>query len=145
MCIYRFDLIDRSTRLLSDYERWSSLSDSDKRMEISLLARVLISFLICNVIIAVILYKFTGVDSPTMLTVQLMLPLIVWEILLTVTFFPEHFLIDFIDEFYRYDNAAGDQVLLFDGTTREEIHSHGDVPRSPRPEVADDEFQLIES
>uniref|UniRef100_A0A0M3IK15 Bestrophin homolog n=1 Tax=Ascaris lumbricoides TaxID=6252 RepID=A0A0M3IK15_ASCLU len=89
--------------------------------------------------------KFTGVDSPTTLTVQLMLPLIVWEILLVVTFFPEHFLIDFIDEFYRYDNAAGDQLLLFDGTTREEIHSHGDVPRSPRPELADDELQLIES
>ncbi|VDM37468.1 unnamed protein product [Toxocara canis] len=74
-----------------------------------------------------------------------MLPLIVWQILLVITFFPEQFLMDFIDELYRYDNAAGDQALLFEGTTRDEINSHGDAPRSPQIVVDDDDIHLIES
>ncbi|VDK59241.1 unnamed protein product [Anisakis simplex] len=88
--------------------------------------------------------RFTEIQSPLVLIVHLMMPLMVWQILLIIAFFPEQFLMDFIDEFYRYDSAAGDQLLLFDDdiTHQEQIHSHGDVPRSPRPLRDDNDIEF---
>ncbi|CAG9535039.1 unnamed protein product [Cercopithifilaria johnstoni] len=71
-----------------------------------------------------------------------MVPLIIWQVILGISFFPDEFITQFLDDFYGHNGAAGDQAFnepppnLIDS-----IHSHGDVPRTP-PNVVIAEEQI---
>lgn len=80
-----------------------------------------------------------------MLIVQLMIPLIVWQIILGISFFPDEFIYQFLDDFYGHNDAAGDQLPFNEPAPPslvDSIHSHGDVPRTPNFMIAEEQMSF---
>ncbi|OZC11753.1 hypothetical protein X798_00933 [Onchocerca flexuosa] len=75
--------------------------------------------------------KYTATDAPLVLIIQLMIPLIIWQFIIGISFFPDEFIAQISDDFYGHNNAAGDQSFYqsFPNLV-DTINSHGDVPRS---------------
>ncbi|EFO18952.1 hypothetical protein LOAG_09544 [Loa loa] len=72
-----------------------------------------------------------------------MVPLIIWQIILGVSFFPDEFIAQFLDDFYGHDGAAGDQPFNQPSSNLiDTIHSHGDVPQTPVIAVADEQISF---
>ncbi|VDK62963.1 unnamed protein product [Onchocerca ochengi] len=102
-------------------------------MSISFTKKLSLSFLALNLTIVMLFYGYTTTDAPLVLIIQLMTPLIIWQLILGISFFPDEFIAQISDDFYRHDNAAGDDQS-FDQPSPDlidTINSHGDVPRSP--------------
>ncbi|VDN06146.1 unnamed protein product [Thelazia callipaeda] len=84
--------------------------------------------------------RYTTTEAPITLITQLMLPLITWQIILGISFFPEEFITYFLDEMYGNDEAAGDQPIFHQPTNLDNLHSHGDVPPTPIAEQISYDF-----
>lgn len=72
-----------------------------------------------------------------------MTPLIIWQIILSISFFPDEFISQFLDDIYGHNGAAGDQPFNEQPQTLvDSIHSHGDVPRTPNLAVAEEQISF---
>lgn len=77
------------------------------------------------------------------LIIQLMIPLIIWQIILGISFFPDEFIAQFLDDFYGHDGAAGDQLINQPSQNlNDTIHSHGDVPQTPILAIAEEQISF---
>uniref|UniRef100_A0A915Q0W6 Uncharacterized protein n=1 Tax=Setaria digitata TaxID=48799 RepID=A0A915Q0W6_9BILA len=115
-------------------------------MSVSFVEKLLLAFVALNLAIVTLLYRFTTSEAPLTLIVQLMIPLIIWQIILGISFFPDEFIARFLDDFYGHDGAAGDQPLQEPpANVIDTIHSHGDIPRTPILGVVEEEtsFDLL--
>ncbi|EJW83761.1 hypothetical protein WUBG_05327 [Wuchereria bancrofti] len=82
-----------------------------------------------EIILVKVFKRFTTTDAPIILIIQLMIPLIIWQIILGMSFFPDDFVAQFLDDFYGNDDAAGDQAFNQPPPNVNDsiIHSHGDI------------------
>lgn len=63
-----------------------------------------------------------------------MIPIITWQTVLAITFFPDEFLDSFFEDddmIQEQDRAAGDQISRQELIYNEEFNSQGDASRSP--------------
>ncbi|KAK6103364.1 putative integral membrane protein [Brugia pahangi] len=99
-------------------------------MSVSFTEKLLLVFVALNLTIIILLYRFTTTDTPIILIIQLMIPLIIWQLILGMSFFPDDFVAQFLDDFYGNDDAAGDQAFNQPSPSNIDnsiIHSHGDI------------------
>ncbi|KAL3994020.1 putative integral membrane protein [Acanthocheilonema viteae] len=114
-------------------------------MSISFVEKLLLAFAALNLTIIVLLYRYATTDTPITLIIQLMIPLIIWQIILAISFFPDEFIAQFLNDFYGHnDIAAGDQLSNEPPLSNfiESIHSHGDVPQSPNFFILDEQMSF---
>uniref|UniRef100_A0A0R3RS15 Uncharacterized protein n=1 Tax=Elaeophora elaphi TaxID=1147741 RepID=A0A0R3RS15_9BILA len=113
-------------------------------MSVSFTEKLLFAFVVLNLTIAMLIYRYTATDAPMMLIIQLMIPLIIWQVILSISFFPDEFITQFLDDFYGHDGAAGDQLLneSLPPSLIDSVHSHGDVPRTSDFAVAEEQMSL---
>ncbi|KAM3719746.1 ATP synthase gamma chain [Dirofilaria immitis] len=99
-------------------------------MSITFTKKLLISFSALNLTIVTLFYRSIVADVPLTLIIQLMIPLITWQIILGISFLPDRFIALLLDDLHRYDNAAGDQSFhQLPSDSIKTINSHGDVSR----------------
>ncbi|VDK54936.1 unnamed protein product [Gongylonema pulchrum] len=73
-----------------------------------------------------------------------MVPLVIWQIVLGISFFPDDFIALFMNDFYEHDGAAGDHPPQR-CSTPDSIRSCGDAPRTPiEPATVTEDYNSLE-